>query len=131
LDAVTPLAKPTVEVRSGNRIGLYWEIYGLAESTESVVTSVTLLREGRSFLGGISSALGIGRSGHPAVAINWTERSGANVFAMPRSISSELSDLRPGPYTVRVVVESADGRSAASEKNIDVVPTDGQPEDAS
>lgn len=131
LDAVTPLAKPTVEVRSGNRIGLYWEIYGLAESTESVVTSVTLLREGRSFLGGISRALGIGRSGRPAIDINWTERSGANVFAMPRSISIELSNLRPGRYTLRVVVESADGRSAVSEKNIDVVPAGGPGADPS
>lgn len=118
---VARLAQPGSEFAGGDRIGLYWEIYGLAESADSVVTSVTLLRGGRSFLGGIARAIGVGGSERPAIAIDWTEPSGISAFAVPRSVSIELGDLRPGNYTLRVSVESAAGRHAASQRTIQII----------
>jgi hypothetical protein len=105
LDEAAPLVRPSARAKAGERLGLYWEVYGLEGRTDTLTVSVSLARKGR----------GGGRS---PVRIRWRgEADGSAVMA--RSLGLALPNLRPGPYLLEVSVH-AGGASATSVREITV-----------
>jgi hypothetical protein len=90
----------TGAVPAGQRIGVYWEVYGLAPG-EDAPTAVTVTPEQRGLLTRIAAALGLAsRSG--AVRLEW--HGAAPSEAVSRALVVDLGGLGAGRYRVDVTV---------------------------
>jgi tetratricopeptide (TPR) repeat protein len=103
----------------GSQLGLYWEVYGLSEGTDSLTTTVTVVKGGRNLFSRLAGGIGLGGSG-AEVAIDWTEPTGASVFALPHSVGIDLAGLEPGNYAVRVEAVSSGGDRITMEQPIEI-----------
>lgn len=116
-----PRARPTSVYGPGERVGLYWELYGEGGGARSVETSVTLEREGGGLLRSLGDLLGIGGDPDAAVRVEWREPVAATTPVHPRSLVVRLpEDLPEGRYTLRVEAAAAAGGSVSAGRQIRV-----------
>ena len=103
LAAAIPLARASRRVMPGERVGLFWEVYGLAPNTTQWTVSVRLEGERPGFLRRLVSRIGLG-GGDRAASIRWDEPvSPASVVA--RSVAIDVPDLADGSYPLEIVIE--------------------------
>ena len=94
-------------------MGLYWEVYGAGAGVMPVSLSLTMVKEGRSWLRRAASSLGIAGKEKPAVTLSWTAPSSADGSPMNQAIAVDLGPNEPGRYTLRIEA-SGQGRGTAS-----------------
>jgi hypothetical protein len=92
----------TGAVTAGQRIGVYWEVYGLTPG-EDVPTAVTVTPERRGLLTRIAAALGLARKSG-AIRLEWHGAAPAAPEAVSRALVIDLGGLRTGRYRVDVTV---------------------------
>jgi hypothetical protein len=109
LPEVVPVARGSTRVRSGERVGLYWEVYGLPPGTEAIDVSVTLNRDGRNWL----------RRAQSPMQLSWQERPGEGAV-LGRSLLVTLPELPPGRYTLQVTVAPEGGQVATTSRVVEV-----------
>ncbi len=120
LEAAIASARPNVRMRPGERLGLYWELYGSGSAVQRVATSLTLTKRGKSFLKRIVGVFGLG-SDKPPVSLKWTDAPSPSHDTYPRAVAVDLPDNLPnGNYELRLDVILEDGRSMKIVKRIDV-----------
>lgn len=101
LPDVTPLALGSSVIRSPRRVGLYWEVYGRADSA-NVPVSLTIARIDRGVLRQVARALRM-RPGDSPLVLRWSDPVRRDSVTS-RSVVVDLSQLAPGRY--RLTLES-------------------------
>jgi tetratricopeptide (TPR) repeat protein len=102
LTEAMPRARGSLRVRSGERVGLYWEVYGVRQQTDAMRVGVTLRGSDRSWLRRLGERAGVLRADAP-LALSWNETAAAD-DVLPRALAVELPALAPGRYTLEVTV---------------------------
>jgi len=118
LDEAAALARGSTRFQAGERMGVYWEVYGLEGKADSVTFSVALARRP---VGGVRRAvesIGLARTVAP-VRLRWDEAAPAMAIA-PRSLGISLPRLPPGAYVLEVAVRTRTGATAFTQREIEV-----------
>jgi hypothetical protein len=120
LDAAMAAARPHARVRPGERIGLYWELYGTGPTIQRVTTSLTLTKRGKSFLKRLVGVFGLG-SDKPPMSLEWIDTPSPLRNMYPRAVAVDLPDKLPdGNYELRLETTLDDGRRMEIEQRIEV-----------
>ncbi|MFQ5889170.1 MAG: hypothetical protein ACE5JR_03855 [Gemmatimonadota bacterium] len=117
LDEAIPLARGSLRAPPGERLGLYWEVYGLSPAGEKLSVAFTLRREGRSWLRALAETVGLA-GGRPAVRLEWEESTAAGEVTWRRGLSVQLPELKRGPYVLRVEVGTRGRETMAAERRL-------------
>lgn len=117
LDEAAPLARGSTEFSPGDRIALYWEVYGLA-SADSLTFSVALARRPPGAARRAVESIGLARGVTP-VRMRWIEEAGATEV-LARSLAIALPRVPPGTYALEVAVRSRTGAVAITIRDITV-----------
>jgi hypothetical protein len=104
LEEATPLARGTYRVKPGERLGLFWEVYGLASQNDTLALGVSIARTNQpGFARRAAERIGLASRGTP-VKVGWKEESGGRTI-LGRSLAVTLPDLSPGEYSLQVSVQ--------------------------
>lgn len=103
LDAAIPLARTSTRARSGEQLGLFWEVYGLTPAAEPLEVAVHLLDERAGWLRRLGVRAGLLRPQAP-LAVRWHEAPGERGGIVARSLAIELPELPPGRYTLQLTL---------------------------
>jgi len=104
LDEAARLARGDTHVRPGERLGIFWEVYGLEAGTDTLGVGVSLVPGTASWGRRRLERIGLARAAR-AVRMSWQEEAqGGAVVA--RSLGVALPPtLPPGTYTLEVTVQ--------------------------
>ncbi|HSD31770.1 MAG TPA: hypothetical protein VLB49_07670, partial [Gemmatimonadales bacterium] len=106
-------------VTGGERIGLYWEAYGLAPG-EDIATAVTVTPERNSWLRRVAATLRLApRKG--SVRVEWREGARLEQGRAPRALVLDLAGLAAGRYRIDIAVSAAGRAEATTSRRVDVV----------
>ncbi|HYJ80759.1 MAG TPA: hypothetical protein VEW03_14185 [Longimicrobiaceae bacterium] len=119
LDAAAPLARGDTRLHAGERLGLFWEVYGLEAGTDSLTLSLALSRRDARGLRRTAERLGLARTATP-VRMRWSEEVEGSAV-LPRSLAIALPNLPPGDYAIEVSVRTGAGAGASTTREITVV----------
>jgi tetratricopeptide (TPR) repeat protein len=96
LAAAIPRTRGSLRVRAGEKLGLYWEVYGLGPDAETVSVHVALHKVGAGQLGRLQE---VELAENPPLSLGWDEVVPAYTRIWPRSLVVDLpNDLSPGIY---------------------------------
>jgi hypothetical protein len=96
LASAIPMSRGSLRVRAGEKLGLYWEVYGLGPDAETVSVHVSLHKVGEGQLGRLQE---VELAENPPLSLGWDEVVPAYTRIWPRSLAVDLpEDLRPGIY---------------------------------
>ena len=109
-------ALPGNEMSRG-KVGLYWEIYGLAPADSALPVSVQLTPVGRSALRRFGETIGIVTKASP-INIGWRDTPTAGIAA--RSVVLDLSLIPRGRYQLSVEVKPTGRAAVSGSREIDV-----------
>ncbi|HEU4457214.1 MAG TPA: hypothetical protein VFR81_29360 [Longimicrobium sp.] len=118
LDEAAPLARASTRLAPGERVALFWEVYGVEPGMDSVTVSVAVARK---TVGGIRRAaerLGLARAATP-VRMRWNEEIAAG-DVLARSLAIAIPNLPAGDYVLEVAVRARGGASASTLREITV-----------
>jgi len=106
-------------VRRGERIGLFWEAYGLAPG-QDVSAAVTVTPERTSWLRRIGAALGLApRTG--SVRVEWREAAQPEQGRAARALVLDLKGLGAGRYRLDVTISPPDGAPGTATCRLDII----------
>jgi len=88
-------------VRPGQRIGLYWEIYGLSRADLPVAVDIRILPERQGLLRRAAVRIGLAREQSP-LAVRWLEAPTDAGEIHPRSVLIEVPRVPDGAYRLSV-----------------------------
>lgn len=119
LEDAARLARGSAEVRAGDRVGVFWEMYGIPAG-DSVTVRVALVAPRAGWGRRQLESLGVVRGTRP-VRIGWREPvEGEGIAA--RSLAVAIpADLRPGDYTLELTVTSSGLPAAVARRTVTVV----------
>ena len=103
LDEAVPHIRPGIRVRSGERVTVIWEVYGLGLQEP---VDVTLgFSEGRPEFMGDPDDFVEELDARQAIDVSFEDRGPDVVEAIFRSVELQLPELRPGDYTLHLRLE--------------------------
>jgi hypothetical protein len=106
-------------IRTGERIGLYWEAYGLAAGTD-VPTAVSVAAGHTSWLRRLAAAIGLAsRAGR--VRLEWHEVTQPPRGSVSRALVIDLAGLAAGRYQVDVTLSPPGRAPVAASRVLDIV----------
>ena len=112
LEAAAAHARGSLRVRSGERLGLYWEVYDSREDAREqgreLEITVALTRRDRSFLRKVVEWAGLAERREQEVGLRWRERL-SREGVQGRSVELTLPDLPDGRYRLEVRLASPFG----------------------
>lgn len=120
LSGAAARARPPGPARPGERIGLYWEVYGPAALLQGGTTELRLLRTGGGFFRGVAEALGLVGE-RRAVTVGWPTAPGPTGRVHPGTVTLTLpDDLEPGGYRLELVVRAPGREPLRSRRPLEV-----------
>jgi len=105
-------------VASRAKLGIYWEIYGLARADSALPMSLTLTRIAQSPLERLGEAMGVTPKTNP-LSIAWRENPSLGSITT-RSVVLDLSLIPKGRYSLRVAATPAGQVSASTTRVIEI-----------
>ncbi len=105
-------------VDGDRKVGLYWEIYDLNTTSESLPVALTLTRQRGSALERMRENLGISQKSTP-ISIQWSEPK-SNVAMAPRSILLDVSLVPKGKYDLRIALGDGDHPLTSTQRTIEI-----------
>lgn len=117
LDGAALLARPSTRAHSSERLGLFWETYGLRPG-EVVKLSVSILPR-RHGLRAVADALRLSRPPSPT-NLQWEEAASVVGGAAARAVALDLSTLSAGQYVVSIGIEAGGEPAAHATRQIEV-----------
>jgi hypothetical protein len=101
VDGFLRVARASATAQRGEKLGLFWELYGLSATDQEMTLRVNVTREGRSWLRRAGERIGlVGRRG--GAGFGWRERGRGDGAIAPRAIVVDLAGLDPGEYRIEV-----------------------------
>jgi len=113
LEEALRLVRSSTTVRRGERIGLLWELYGVAERTPLEV-EVSLTKPGKSFFRRAAEWLGLAKEDDSTVSLEWREQMGGGSGPASRYLELQIPDLAEGRYVLSASVQLAGGTELTS-----------------
>jgi hypothetical protein len=122
LDEAAAAALSPAEVRVGQRVGLYWEMYAVPDSAQPLEVAVT-----------VNKARSKGEAPYPMgrpqcpprvaspVAVRWQEAPGARPSGVGRSIALDLRPLSRGRYVVAIQISDAGRPRGCTSRELQIV----------
>ena len=115
LEEAARISRGSTEVRAGETVGVYWEMYDLP-ATDSLTIRLGLVAPRASWVRRRLQAIGVAGAPRPVRMRVGEETPGGSVVG--RSLAVALPrDLRPGDYTLEVTV-TAPGRPPATTRRV-------------
>ncbi len=114
-----PAARGSGRVRGGEKIGLYWEVYGV-DPNEAFSVTILLTEENRGVLRRLGERLGIVREVHP-VRVRWQEAPAQDAPILPRSLELEVPEVSPGRYRLELTLTLAGREPLSVSRQVQVV----------
>jgi len=111
-------ARGSLTADSKKKLGLYWEIYGLAKADSAIPISLTLTRVTEGSLRRIAQSIGLGRRASP-ISIAWRESPSAGGIAT-RSVVLDLSLIPRGKYVLKLEAAPRGQGGATSSRVLDI-----------
>jgi len=112
-----PTARGNLTAAARGKLGLYWEIYGLARADSAMPVSLTLTRITEGRLRRFAESIRIGRRGTP-MTIAWRESPSLGGVAT-RSVVLDLSLIPRGKYVLKLdATPRGEGRRGVSTSRI-------------
>jgi hypothetical protein len=106
LGSAAPRARGSLRVRAGEKLGVFWEVYGLGPDAEGISLYLALQQVGEGEFGRLDD---MPLSEKPPLGLGWEEIVPAYTRIWPRSLSVDLpADLTPGLYALYVVAKTRD-----------------------
>ena len=121
LSDVLPAAHSLLDLPRGTRVGLYWEVYGLAAGGERLATAVRVVPERIGWLRRAAGSLGLASRPRRA-ELAWTESGVPRNGVAPRALVLDLSTLPPGDYRIEVTVRAEGAPAAVAARPMRIVP---------
>ncbi len=103
----------------GERLGIFWETYGLAGDGEPVEVRVVLERLGSGWWRRARERLGLATAESP-LQIQWPDARPSAGGVASRGVAVDLSALAPARYRVAVVISTRSGDVANAEREIEI-----------
>jgi hypothetical protein len=120
LDEAARIARGSAELRPGERVGVFWEMYGLPAG-DSVTIRVGLMSPQPGWARRQLEAIGVARGGR-AVRMGWRDATEGEAIAA-RSVTVGIpTDLRPGEYTLEVSVTAPGRATAVARRKVTIGP---------
>jgi hypothetical protein len=119
LEEALLLVRPSTTVRRGERIGLLWELYGIAERT-ALEVEVSLTRPGKGFFRRAAEWLGLAKHDESTVSLEWREQMGRGAGPASRYLELRIPDLAEGRYVLSASVQLAGGTELTSARVLTV-----------
>jgi hypothetical protein len=114
------LARGSDRVRPGERLAVYWEIYGLPdEEMQALSVSLRLVDRRGGWLRRAAERVGVIREAAP-VRLRWREQATSAGF-VTRSMSIQIPAVSPGVYVLELTVERPGEPPVTAERDIEVV----------
>lgn len=107
------LVRPSITVRSGERIGLLWEYYGMPAGTPLQI-EVALTKQGKSFFRRAAEWLGLARSEEATVGMRWREQAEGTSGPAVRYVELRIPELSEGSYVLSASAQPDGGEEAGS-----------------
>jgi hypothetical protein len=98
---VLPLARGTNRIPRGDRVGVFWETYGLEHHRGPLRITLTVTRRDRSALRRAAEWAGLAAREERLVSLSWEEPAQALPVA-PRAVVISLADAEPGTYLLAI-----------------------------
>jgi hypothetical protein len=118
LALVLPFVHGPARVPHGGRVGLYWEVYGLAPD-EPIETSVAVTPLKAGLLRRIGGWIGLGKRRQTSLA--WREVAQPERGVAGRAVALDVASLDPGRYRVVVTVR-ARGHDVTTGRELEIKP---------
>ncbi|HUF25468.1 MAG TPA: hypothetical protein VMM18_00705 [Gemmatimonadaceae bacterium] len=118
LDGALSHARPSTQVRSGSRLGVYWEVYAADSTAVQSFVSLSLVRGRMPWTRRLAERLRL-RDGTDAIRLQWEERQAGST--VPRGVVLDLTRLEPGRYTLELTVAPVGRPSATAVRELVVV----------
>src|SRR5688500_1116090 len=107
-------------VRRGQRLGLYWELYGLRPTDANLRLQVQVVREGRGWLRRAGERIGlIGRQG--GVGFGWRDAARDDSTIAARSIIVDLRSLDPGTYRIELRLTRGSDAPVVASRRLEII----------
>jgi hypothetical protein len=120
LHAAIDAARGSNRVRSGEEIGIYWEMYGLDhERTPAVTLSLRLLEGRTGWLRRLAERAGLMREAAP-IRLRWEEGIREGPY-QARSLTINIPPVAPGTYALELSVEAPGREQLSVRKEIEVI----------
>jgi hypothetical protein len=119
LEEALRFVRPSTTVRRGERVGLLWELYGVAERTPLEV-EVSLTKPGKGFFRRAAEWLGLAKDDDSTVSLEWREQTGRGSGPASRYVELRIPDLAEGRYVLSASVRLARGTELTSARVLTV-----------
>jgi hypothetical protein len=119
LDDAALRARGTMRVERTKPVGVFWEMYGVSSSGESLAYTLTVTRDGISWYRRAAEKLKVVDRPAP-VRMEWNEPSARPGATRSRALALDLSTLPEGRYRVELALEAGGQAAAAATRVITV-----------
>jgi hypothetical protein len=123
LEAVVRHTRGSTRIPAGRKVGVFWEVYGLAPAGEEVTTSVMVTRAGSGWLRRAVESVGLA-SRRREVGLEWDQvliPQERDPRVASRALALDLSGVSPGRYRIEVTVTGPGRASLTATRDIEVV----------
>jgi hypothetical protein len=117
VDSAIARAIPGDTASRSRPLGLFWEIYGLADGGESVDVAVTVERIDHGLLRSARQRLGLADEDTP-LRVRWTDARPAGSGISPHAVSLDVGNLPGGRYRLTLSLTAADGKAATATREV-------------
>lgn len=120
LQAAVPLARGSDRVAPGERLGIYWEVYGLeGDEIESLSVSLRLVDRRGGWLRRTAERVGIVGESAP-IRLRWQEQASAGEYHA-RALGIQIPEVSPGDYVLELSVARPGEEPVVAERLVEVV----------
>jgi hypothetical protein len=119
LPSILPHALGSLTVEGSRKLGLYWEMYGLARPDSALPVSLMLTRFDEGVLRKLAQSIGLGARSTP-LSISWRETPALGAIAT-RSVVLDLSLIPRGHYRLKLELTPAGSPPVSTTRIIDIL----------
>jgi hypothetical protein len=116
LEDAVPGARGSTRVRTGESLGLFWEVYGLPERPDTVAVSVSVHRGSRGWGRRLAEQLGLVGEATP-IRVQWDEETPGEP-TLARTLVLAIPEVAPGEYTLELTVTPREGEPATTRRTL-------------
>ena len=120
LDEVVPRVLHALRAPSDRQIGVFWETYGVRSEEQSVEYALLVTPADESFFHRAMVKLHVADP-ERSVSVQWHETPSVTNGVAARGMTVDLSRLRPGRYSVRLMLTSGTDAPIVAERSIEIL----------